>query len=109
MKLYSKENALRPIEAMSRSGRFVHSYILTGEKGVGKRTFARYIAMQLLCENHTACGECRQCSRVLRGQHPDFIEVTRDSGKVNYSVDDIRDKVVADSYISPNDCERKVY
>lgn len=109
MKLYSKENALRPIEAMSRSGRFVHSYILTGEKGVGKRTFARYIAMQLLCEKHTACGECRQCSRVLRGQHPDFIEVTRDSGKVNYSVDDIRDKVVADSYISPNDCERKVY
>lgn len=109
MKLYSKENALRPIEAMSRSGRFVHSYILTGEKGVGKKTFARYIAMQLLCENRNACGECRQCSRVLRGQHPDFIEVMRENGKVNYSVDDIRDKVVADSYISPNDCERKVY
>ena len=58
MKLYSKENAVKPIEAMSRSGRFVHSYILTGEKGTGKKTFARYIAMQLLCDNHNACGEC---------------------------------------------------
>ena len=109
MKLYSKENAVKPIEAMSRSGRFVHSYILTGEKGTGKKTFARYIAMQLLCDNHNACGECHQCSRVLRGQHPDFIEVMRENGKVNYSVEDIRTKVVADSFISPNDCERKVY
>ena len=108
MKLYSKENALKPIEAMSRSGRFTHSYILTGEKGVGKKTFARYIAMALLCENNNACGECRQCSRVLRGQHPDFITVERESGKTNYSVKDIR-SIVADSYISPNDCPRKVY
>ncbi len=108
MKLYSKENACRPFEAMSQTGRFVHSYIITGEKGTGKKTFARYIAMQLLCDNHNACGECRQCSRILRGQHPDFIEVDRE-GRVNYSVDVIREKVVADSCISPNDCDRKVY
>ena len=108
IKLYSKENALKPIEAMSRSGRFVHSYILTGEKGVGKKTFARYIAMQLLCDEHNACGVCRQCSRILRGQHPDFIIAEKESGKANFSVKDIR-KIVSDSYISPNDCARKVY
>ena len=45
---------------------------------------------------------------MLRGLHPDFITVERESGKTNYSVKDIR-SIVADSYISPNDCPRKVY
>lgn len=107
MRLYSKENITRPIAAMRRTGRFVHSYIITGEKGLGKRTTARYLAMSLLCDNHNACGECRQCRRVLKGQHPDFIEVTKE-GRI-YSVNDIRSKVVEDSFISPNDCDRKVY
>ena len=70
MKLYSKENAVKPIEAMSRSGRFVHSYILTGEKGTGKKTFARYIAMQLLCDKYgnTICLGERECSVQRKNQ-----------------------------------------
>lgn len=107
MKLYGKESILSMARAMSRSGRFVHSYIITGEKGTGKKTAAKYLAMQLLCDNNSACGECRQCRRIQSGQHPDFITVEKE-GK-NYSVKDIRTKVVEDSVISPNDCDRKIY
>ena len=107
MKLYSKECIERPVSAMAKSGRFVHSYIITGEKGTGKKVAAKYIAMQLLCENHKACGQCRQCRRVLNGQHPDFITVEK-SGRI-YTINDVRTKVVDDSYTAPNDCERKVY
>lgn len=107
MKLYSKDTITRPIEAMGRTGRFVHSYIVTGDKGTGKKTAARYIAMQLLCDNKNACGECRQCRRILKNQHPDFIIVPKE-GRI-FTVNDVRTKVVEDSFISPNDCDRKVY
>lgn len=104
--LYGKEPIVRPIESMQKSGRFVHSYIITGEKGSGRRTAALYIAMSLLCENGTACGECRECRRILDNVHPDMRIVEKD--KKYYSVADVRE-VVADSVVSPNDCERKVY
>ena len=45
MKLYSKQTLSVPLAAMSESGRFVHSYIITGEKGAGKKTAAKYTAM----------------------------------------------------------------
>lgn len=107
MKLYSKQFLERPVRAMAKSGRFVHSYIITGEKGTGKKTAAKYIAMSLLCDENNACGECRQCRRVLSGQHPDFITVPKD-GRI-YSVGTVRERVVGDSYTAPNDCNRKVY
>lgn len=107
MKLYAKENITEPVEAMSRTGRFVHSYIITGDKGAGKKTAAKYIAMQLLCDNKNACGTCRQCRRILKDQHPDLITVEKE-GRI-YTVNDVRSKVVEDSFVSPNDCDRKVY
>ena len=109
MKLYSKASVTVPLAAMSASGRFVHSYMLTGPKGVGKKTAAVYTAMLLLCGNvrdGKPCGECRDCRRVMKNEHPDFIVAER--SKKNYSVDDMR-RIVTDAYVSPNDCDRKVY
>lgn len=111
MTLYSKESVAAPCRAMSRTGRFMHSFIITGAQGVGKKVAARFLAMSLLCSEKSPegvpCGICRDCSRILRGQHPDFIEVGK-SG-VSFSADDMRQKVVADCYTPPNDCDRKVY
>ena len=109
MRLYGKSSITEPVEAMNKSGRFVHSYIITGDKGTGRKTAAKYIAMSLMCDNGNACGECRQCRRILKNQHPDFIMVKREKDSKNYSVKDIREKVVSDSYVYPNDCDRKVY
>ncbi|MBQ5312026.1 MAG: hypothetical protein ILP19_08335 [Oscillospiraceae bacterium] len=109
MKLYSKTSITRPLAAMAASGRFVHSYMLTGPKGVGKKTAAVYTAMLLLCseaKDGVPCGVCRDCRRVLKNEHPDFITVER--SRKSYSVDDVR-HIVTDAYVSPNDCDRKVY
>ncbi|MBQ4363967.1 MAG: hypothetical protein K6G68_06185 [Oscillospiraceae bacterium] len=106
MELYGKNAVIRPFTAMQRSGRFVHSYIIIGEHGVGKRTSALYAACMLLCDNKCACGECVQCRRVLKNEHPDLRIVER--SKKSYSVDDVRE-VVTDSFTSPNDCDRKIY
>ncbi|MCC8042480.1 MAG: hypothetical protein LIO69_03040 [Oscillospiraceae bacterium] len=109
IKLYSKDAVVRTMTAMQRTGRFAHTYILTGDKGFGKKTSALYIAMSLLCDNGNACGECCQCRRILSGQHPDVIIPEKDKRSKIYTVDLIREKVVADAIISPNDCDRKVY
>ncbi len=108
MRLYSKEAPSAALEAMKRTGRMPHTFLLTGERGAGKRTFADHIAMTLLCDNGSACGECRQCKRILNGTHPDVIKPERSGVKQIYSRDTIR-SICSDAFISPNDCDAKVY
>ncbi len=94
---------------MISKGREPHSVIICGEKGLGKRTIARYLAAQLLCENGsgTPCGNCRSCRLVERNEHPDiYTAVSSETG--NYKVDDIR-MIVSDAYISPSEGRYKIY
>lgn len=114
MKLYSKEQPVSAIEAMKRTGRLAHAFLLTGERGVGKKFFADYIAMTLLCENGNACGqfspcgECRHCKRILANTHPDVIKPVKSGKKQIYNRETIRN-VCSDAFVSPNDCDAKVY
>ncbi len=108
LKLYSKDTLVSSIDAMKQSGRLAHAFLLTGERGVGKKTAAKYIAMMLLCENGNACGECRHCRRVLSGTHPDVIIPEKTGKKQIYSADTMRE-ICSDAYVSPNDCDAKVY
>lgn len=110
MKLYSKDALMSSVTAMKRGGRMAHGFLLTGERGVGKKTAADYIAMTLLCEKggDVPCGECRQCRRILENTHPDVIRPEKSGKKQIYNRDTIR-AVCSDAFVSPNDCEAKVY
>lgn len=114
IKLYSKERPSAAIEAMKRTGRLAHAFLLTGERGVGKKVFADYIAMTLLCENGNACGsispcgECRHCKRILANTHPDVIKPEKSGKKQIYNRETIR-SICSDAFVSPNDCDAKVY
>ena len=94
---------------MISKGREPHSVMICGERGLGKRTAAQYLAAQLLCERGTGepCWACRHCRLVEKGEHPDVITaVSSDTG--NYKVDDIRG-IVSDAYVSPSEGRFKVY
>src|SRR4051812_4353884 len=64
-----------------------HAYMFTGPTGVGKHTLALTFATTLNCQSDppegsdvpdvpdVPCGLCTSCSRVLRGEHPDVMEV----------------------------------
>lgn len=108
IKLYSKERPAAAIEAMKRTGRLAHAFLLTGERGVGKKVFADYIAMTLLCENGNACGSCRHCKRILANTHPDVIKPDKSGKKQIYNRETIRN-ICSDAFVSPNDCDAKVY
>jgi DNA polymerase III subunit delta' len=58
--------------------RLAHGYLFTGPAGVGKRTFARYLAQSLLCVTPKEtllgyCGHCSGCKMVQSGTHPDLF------------------------------------
>lgn len=107
-RLYSKTRPAEAIAAMKRTGRFAHAFLLTGERGVGKKFFADYIAMTLMCETGDACGTCRHCKRILANTHPDVIKPVKVGKKQIYNRETVRE-ICADAFVSPNDCEAKVY
>lgn len=94
--------------AFSRKA-FPHALLLTGARGIGKRTLADIIARALVCECGTfsvPCGDCPSCKKASNGFHPDIIKIDIDSS--SYGVNYIR-KLKLDALILPNDAERKVY
>lgn len=96
--------------SMFKSGRLAHSFLIYGEKGLGKKEIAMYMAKALLCEKNTGipCGKCRSCSNAASKAHPDLIFPEKSGKLETYSVETCR-YVRTDSYVKPNDGERKVY
>ena len=86
-----------------------HAYILSGEKGSGKRLLARIFASTLQCEKKSInpCGVCQSCLQVEGGNQPDIKYVTHE--KVSLGVDDIRTQVNADVLIKPYSSPYKIY
>ena len=79
----------------ARNGHCVHAYLITGAKGIGKTTFARYLAAALLCndtDGMAPCGLCDACVRVYTGNNPDVVEVLSQDDKA-ISIDRIRDTI----------------
>ncbi len=67
----------------------VHAYLLSGARGLGKRTFARYLAASLYCTQPSKpCGYCDGCRRFFTDQNPDATELTTTDKAIG--VDDVR-------------------
>ena len=62
----------------------VHAYLLTGARGLGKRTLATVLASALFCTSENKpCGHCEACRRVFDGNEPDVLTLLPDEkGKI---------------------------
>lgn len=111
-KLLGNRKNLEYLKDAARSNRLSHAYIISGEEGKGKKTFAGHIARTLLCENMTVsftpCGGCAACIRSMSGNHPDIKKVTHIKESV-LSVDEVREQIVNDIYIKPYYGPYKIY
>nr|WP_284706061.1 DNA polymerase III subunit delta' [Periweissella ghanensis] len=68
-----------------------HAYLFNGPKGAGQAVMAQWLAMRLFCQelnDGQPCGVCRNCQRIMAGEHPDVINVK--SEKATIKVDEIR-------------------
>lgn len=109
-KIYGNEFALKAFESMFKSGRLPHSFLIYGDKGLGKKTLAKYLAASILCEKGGGkpCGECRSCRNAKKGIHPDIIFPTQSGKLCTYTAEECR-RICSDAFVAPNDGDFKIY
>lgn len=91
------------------SNRLGHAYLFEGARGTGKLALAEWIAQTIFCEQKKsglACGECRNCRRLIEGNQPDLIRVEPDGQSIK--VDQIR-QLKAEFSKSAIEGSKKVY
>lgn len=95
---------------LQESKRLPHAIVIEGDEGLGKRTLAREITLNLLCrsEGERPCRQCPQCVKVLNGYHPDVYEYSASGGARSFHVDKVRE-VKDDVIVQPNEADYKVY
>jgi DNA polymerase-3 subunit delta' len=72
-----------------------HAYLVTGPRGVGRRTLALRFAQALNCDSPTApgdpCGRCDACKRIEVLKHPDVIVIEAEAEGGVLKVDQVRE------------------
>lgn len=109
--IVGQEQIKEHLENAIKTNKVSHAYIINGERNAGKEFIAKVFAMALQCENrqeYEPCQECRSCSQVRSGNHPDVIFITHEKpGAIG--VDDIRGQVNNDVAIKPYSAPKKIY
>ncbi len=83
------------------STQLAHSYLFSGEKGLGKFLFAQAFANFMLClspaddKNNSsayrrACGQCTNCRKGGSTAHPDIFRIEPEEGSKNIKIEQIR-------------------
>jgi DNA polymerase-3 subunit delta' len=87
--------AAAQLAAAWSAGRLAHALLVHGAQGLGKRSFAAWLASAVLCESSLAaplnhCGQCASCLLLKAGTHPDLLWVAPEEGKQQISIDQVR-------------------
>ncbi len=101
-RFYGNQSALSVLHSLQGSGRVTHALLITGDEGLGKKTFARLCAAAFLKADDAACG------KIEAGIHPDCVTISPEKGKKSTSVAQIR-ALIADAAVLPNESACKVY
>ncbi len=72
--------------------RLPHALILSGKQGLGKQALALTMAKYLLCASpaEQACENCRHCSLLKAGYHPDLWFIAPEEGSHVIKIEQIR-------------------
>lgn len=102
------EKVKEQLSFLEASNRLPHAIVIEGDEGLGKKTLARDIALNLLCksDDEKPCMQCPQCSKVSKGIHPDVYEYCEESR--TFKVEKVRD-IRDDVFVSPNEANYKIY
>ncbi len=79
--LIGQKRAQKILKESIKHERVSHAYLFIGAEGTGKRSLALAFAAALNCLSpEPPCGSCRNCRRVLAGNHPD-VTILEPEGK----------------------------
>lgn len=104
------EQTIEHMKKAIRLHKVSHAYIISGEKGSGKKLLAGIFAQTLQCERQgeEPCGVCHSCRQALSGNQPDIIRVTHEKPN-SIGVDDVREQLNGDIRIKPYSSPHKIY
>jgi DNA polymerase III delta' subunit len=104
------KDVIRHLVNAAANDKVSHAYLLTGEKGSGKKLLASIYAAALCCETHSGepCFKCASCHKALTGNHPDIIRVIHERSDV-IRVNEIREQLVNTVDIKPYESRYKIY
>jgi DNA polymerase III subunit delta' len=89
------EGAVAQLRKAWDANRLSHALLLQGAEGVGKQSFAAWLACAVLCDKSKGstlrcCGECAGCALFAAGSHPDLLLVMPEEDKQQISIDQVR-------------------
>ena len=112
MDIIGKKRLKSYFEKLVKTKSFGQFYIFEGPDGVGKKTFARYLAAMIHCEGEAPpCGTCPSCIKHKTNNHPDYIRIENDESDKDrkiITVDTIR-RISRDMYVKPLISDTKIY
>lgn len=100
------EGLKETLKTAVKSGRFPHAFIIEGEAGSGRHTFAKILAAAAVCNSQDApCGKCRACSLVASDSHCDVLTYSPDGA--TFKIDTVR-SIRENAFVFPIEADRKV-
>ncbi len=109
VELVGNERVKEQLTYLQESGRLPHAVVIEGEEGLGKRTLARELVLNLFCKaDDKPCLSCPQCTKVIKGIHPDVYEYSAPGGANSFHVQTVRE-IIEDAYVQPNEADYKVF
>lgn len=91
------------LQTALQTGKLSHAYIFYGKKGVGKTSLAQEFMKAIVCENHSACGNCPSCKQFYSTSDICIVE-----GEKSISVDTVRE-ITSEIYLKPFHFSKKIY
>jgi len=94
--IIGQEQALEILRGNIAKNRIAHTYLFTGEDGIGKKLTAINFAKVLNCTQNTdkrslgseidCCDECPSCKKINKSIHPDVFLITHAGGQIKVDV-----------------------
>ncbi len=108
--IVGNEQIIAHLKNAVKQNKVSQAYLLSGDKGMGKKMIAGTFAMALQCEKggEEPCMECKSCKQAMSNNHPDIKWITHEKPNV-ISVDEVRKQLVDDVQIKPYTGRYKVY